>query len=133
MNTTQAFNRLWRGGIRALPIAASLALMAGCSTAPDYTTSQTTTTRTTETTVYEDTPGYTVAVAPPRMRVERRTSAPSDQYVWVEGRWVYQDEDWRWTPGSWQLRPNRSAEWISGRWVREGGNWNWVPGYWREG
>ncbi len=135
MNTHEVFHGIWCRERFVLPAAASLAMfLTSCSTAPEpVTTSQiTTTTHTTQTTVYEDTPAYTVKAAPPKARFERRTVAPSDQYVWVDGHWEYRNDDWRWVAGSWQLRPNEKTQWIPGQWVREGGGWNWVPGYWSD-
>lgn len=59
-----------------------------------------------------------------------RPPAPSPQHVWVDGEWVWQNNNFIFQPGYWVLRdPHR--QWVRGYWhQRQDGGWYWVDGYW---
>ena len=43
--------------------------------------------------------------APPPLRTEVITVAPSPRHVWVPGYWTWGDDDWVWQSGDWEWRP----------------------------
>lgn len=68
--------------------------------------------------------------APPPLRTEVVTVAPSPQQVWIPGYWTWRD-DWVWRAGYWESRPYPDARWVSGEWVATADGWFWKDGYWR--
>ncbi|HEY3173286.1 MAG TPA: YXWGXW repeat-containing protein [Thermoanaerobaculia bacterium] len=79
-------------------------------------------------------PGLEIRIgrqAPPRIRRERRTARPGRDYIWVEGFWDWQGDNWVWIPGRWVVpEGGRRVHWVRARYVREYGGWRYVPGHW---
>jgi hypothetical protein len=79
-------------------------------------------------------PGGTVAVsafptaAPPPVRVENY-GAPRTGFVWIQGRWDWQNGNWMWVDGHWE-RERANQMWINGSWQMQGNRWVWVEGRW---
>lgn len=71
-----------------------------------------------------------IRTAPPVIRTEVRTRAPSPRHVWVPGYWNWRGGRHVWTGGRWRLPPTRGLAWIEPRWVNEGGEWVFYDGYW---
>jgi hypothetical protein len=76
-------------------------------------------------------PAVRVAVAPPPLRVEVRTAAPSAAHVWIPGHWVWRSGQHEWAVGHWALPPEGGYIWEPARWVSEGGQWAFYEGHWR--
>jgi hypothetical protein len=69
-----------------------------------------------------------VAVPPPLQEVI--TTAPSPQYVWVNGYWDRTPDDWDWMPGTWVKPPYQNAYWVPGYWQNQGGTYQWEDAHW---
>lgn len=72
-----------------------------------------------------------VHAAPPPLRADVITVAPSPEHVWVSGYWVWRNDDWAWQSGYWEPRPHPKAEWVPGQWVATSSGWLWKDGRWR--
>lgn len=66
---------------------------------------------------------------PATLEVGPNVAAPSDNYFWVPGCWIYSNQQYRWRPGYWHTA---SPNWM---WVPD--RYNWTPrgyvfssGYW---
>jgi hypothetical protein len=68
--------------------------------------------------------------APPRARYERRTVRTHRDAVWINGYWDRRDDQWMWTSGRWEQRPERRARWIRARYQRDGSAWRYEPARW---
>ena len=64
---------------------------------------------------------------PPAARDEPVEARPG--YVFVPGRWSWQQRQWAWTPGHWE-RERAGYAWTPGRWERQGPRWIWIEGSW---
>ena len=64
---------------------------------------------------------------PPQPQVEQVQQRPG--YVWVRGRWDWQNEQWQWLGGRWE-RERGGYAYADGRWERRGSSWHWVEGQW---
>ncbi len=70
-----------------------------------------------------------VQVAPPAPRYEAMPG-PRAGYVWVPGRWHWNDRAYVWRAGHWvTARPDYT--YAPGRWIQAEGGWRWVEGDWR--
>jgi len=76
------------------------------------------------------TPIY-VRIRPPRVRVERRTVAPSPNHVWIGGHYRYEGRRYVWEGGRWEMGPRAGAVWVPGHWRHTRRGWYWVDGHWR--
>jgi len=66
---------------------------------------------------------------PPVVRREVRTVAPAPGYVWVDGWWDWQGDQWVWIEGHWeQTAPH--ARWVRAAYVPEYGRYRYVPAHW---
>jgi hypothetical protein len=65
--------------------------------------------------------------APPALRDERPGARPG--FVFVRGRWDWQNGSWAWVAGRWE-RERARQRWIEGRWELRGDHWEWVEGSW---
>lgn len=65
--------------------------------------------------------------APPAVRVERWS--PRSGYVWVNGYWDWQGDQWAWVPGHYE-RERRGQIYRSPRWEQRNGAWVTVQGGW---
>lgn len=68
--------------------------------------------------------------APPPRRVVVKKARPGNNYVHVQGHWVWRNGKYRWVNGYW-IKKKRGRTWAGGHWVKRGGNWYWVKGHWR--
>jgi YXWGXW repeat-containing protein len=68
--------------------------------------------------------------APPAPRPESH-DARKIGFVWVGGRWDWQNGSWTWLPGRWE-RERVRMRWVDGRWELRGDHWEWVDGSWGE-
>jgi hypothetical protein len=71
-----------------------------------------------------------VTQAPPPLRQEVITMAPSPTNVWVPGYWSW-NNGWQWVAGHWEQPPQRMTTWVPGQWEPQGSNWVWRPGRWQ--
>ena len=68
---------------------------------------------------------------PPPAPVETIVVAPSPEYVWIGGEWLW-NNGWIWVGGHWGYPPYLQATWSPGYWSRSGPrNWSRTPGRWR--
>lgn len=74
---------------------------------------------------------YVVRSAPPPVRVEVITVAPSPAHVWISGYWAWRDPDYVWVPGRWAHPAPGYRRWEPGRWRHDRHGWFWVEGRWR--
>jgi hypothetical protein len=65
--------------------------------------------------------------APPPLRVETNASRPG--FVFIRGRWNWNNGRWDWTAGHWE-RAQASKVWVDGRWELQGNYYVWVDGRW---
>ena len=68
--------------------------------------------------------------APPPPLVETITVAPAPRVVWVAGYWMWNNTQWIWIPGSWQMRPSANVRWRAPEWRVRGSVHILVPGGW---
>ena len=73
-----------------------------------------------------------VQEAPPPFRAERRSSRPSNEYVWVDGYWHWNGRQYVWQPGHWARPPHERAMWVAPRYERHEQGYRYTPGQWRE-
>ncbi len=60
-----------------------------------------------------------------------RPPAPSPRHIWVNGEWVWQNNNYIYQTGYWTI-PERDHIWMKGHWAQwPNGEWYWVKGYWR--
>ncbi|MEO6776687.1 MAG: YXWGXW repeat-containing protein [Kofleriaceae bacterium] len=64
---------------------------------------------------------------PPPPRVETFASRPG--FVFVKGRWTWQQGQWTWTAGHWE-RERGGYAWNDGHWEHHGNRWDWIDGTW---
>lgn len=80
--------------------------------------------------IAESQPYVVVQEAPPAEITEVITPSPGPQYVWIKGRWKWENR-WVWGPGSWSIRPHPNANWRAGYWERHGHHHHaWIEGRW---
>jgi hypothetical protein len=81
--------------------------------------------------VPEPPPSDTAAqTPPPAPLVETAPPTPGQDYVWVDGDWVW-NGGWVWVGGHWVLPPFPGALWFHGGWVRGGRGFLRQRGHWR--
>jgi len=68
---------------------------------------------------------------PPPMPIEVIPDSPGDGYMWVGGRWRWENDDFQWVKGSWERPPYRTQGWEPGRWAFDRHGWYFVDGHWR--
>lgn len=68
--------------------------------------------------------------APPPPPVETVVVAPSPDYVWIHGEWVW-NGGWFWVGGHWAYPPYPRAVWIGGRCWHDDHGWHNARGHWR--
>ena len=73
------------------------------------------------------TAGVVVAAEPPPPQAEPVQVRPG--FVFIGGRWVWQDEQWVWIAGHWE-RERAGFAWNPGRWERQDRAWIWIEGSW---
>lgn len=75
-------------------------------------------------------PAPIVITRPPPHRVpEARSLAPSPSYVWVEGHYSWQNQQWVWIPGAWVQPPQPAAVWVTPSW--DASTQTWTAGFWQ--
>jgi opacity protein-like surface antigen len=72
-----------------------------------------------------------VRVAPPRVVVETRGSAPSHQHVWIGGYHRWDGNAYVWEKGRWEAPPRAGAHWVAPRWNHRHDGYVFVEGRWR--
>lgn len=55
-------------------------------------------------------------VTPPPPLKENIPDRPSDEYVWIAGRWIWRDNYYIWSPGHWAIPPHPGAKWVPDQW-----------------
>ena len=75
--------------------------------------------------------GYYSTAPPPPLRVEAYGAAPGPGYVWVNGYWSWQRNNYVWMPGRWSRAPRRGATWVEPRWELRNGRYRFRQGRWR--
>src|SRR5665213_1894530 len=74
-----------------------------------------------------------IHVRPPRLKIEKRTEAPTPNMVWHRGYYTYdaRSNGYTWQPGTWVAPPRPHAAWIAPTYVRRHGYWAYKEGHWR--
>ena len=72
-----------------------------------------------------------VRVTPPAPKkvVVVRSTKPSNNAIWIEGRWKWNNGKWIWVKGYWQ-KTKVGFNWVSGHWKHTPNGWVWIEGYW---
>ena len=73
---------------------------------------------------------FYVETDPPPVVDETIPVAPADDFVWVEGAWIWQGS-WVWVPGCWVPLPYPGFLWVGSRYTYFNGRRVWISGYWR--
>jgi hypothetical protein len=73
--------------------------------------------------------GIVVYKAPPQPMVEEAAKAERPGFVWVSGRWDWQQGSWQWIGGRWE-KVRTGHAWREGRWEQRGQQWHWIEGEW---
>jgi hypothetical protein len=69
---------------------------------------------------------------PPPGPQEAPTSAqPFPEAVWVPGYYVWQNNQYTWTPGRWERPPQGRTIWVAPRWEKRDNGYAFIEGYWR--
>ena len=68
---------------------------------------------------------------PPPDRIEVIPAAPADDFIWVQGHWVWRANrnDYEWSAGHWQQLDAGQRAWVPGHWVQEPRGWRFVDGH----
>jgi hypothetical protein len=74
-------------------------------------------------------PTYVVRERPAEV-VHKRSAAPSAEYVWIGGNWIWRGGRYVWEEGHWERRRTGVA-WVDGHWKNSRKGWTWEPGHWR--
>ncbi len=84
--------------------------------------------------VEREQPDYVVVQeAPPEVIVERRSPAPSGEYIWIDGYWHWNSHKYVWEHGHWARPPHEHYIWVAPRYERQEHGYRYMPGRWREG
>jgi hypothetical protein len=67
--------------------------------------------------------------APPAPQTENY-GPPRAGFVWIRGRWDWQNGNWAWLAGHWE-RERANYRWADGRWELRGNQWVWIDGSWQ--
>jgi hypothetical protein len=57
------------------------------------------------------------------------TVTPRAGYIWVEGHYNWQYNQWVWMPGHYE-RARVGYRWVNGNWDQRDGRWAWREGRW---
>ena len=68
--------------------------------------------------------------APPRAKMEKRSTRPSPNHTWIGGYWEPQNEQWSWAPGRWEEPTAKGARWIKPKYHHENGSYRYEAGRW---
>jgi len=113
--------------VKILLVAAALPLLAGCKSprptnvAPQVATADN---------VNVGQP----AQAPPENQKDVIPACPGAPPLWyfIPGHWDWRGQ-WVWVPGHWRPRPHPGDIWIQGKWVQQDNVYVWQKGHWRSG
>ena len=77
---------------------------------------------------------FNIRIGPPPPRREVIVAAPYEGAIWVAGynQYDYDNNHYRWVPGSWQRPPREGAAWVQPRYARRGGRYGFVAGHWQD-
>ena len=50
--------------------------------------------------------------------------------VWVAGYWTWNNNQYLWVAGHWQIPPQANSVWVPPHWQPEGGAFRFYEGYW---
>lgn len=78
---------------------------------------------------WDDAPQYPDQ-PPPDLRAER--IRPRRGFVYIKGRWDWQDGQWNWVAGRYE-REKAGSRWNDGRWEQRDNRWQWSDGGWQDG
>jgi hypothetical protein len=67
---------------------------------------------------------------PPTAQQEVPLPRPSRDHVWVAGYWSWQNNQYQWMAGHWEIPPRSGAVWVPPRWQPEGTSYRFYEGYW---
>ncbi len=68
---------------------------------------------------------------PPRARIEVAGATPGPEWVWIPGRYRWQQNGYLWEGGHWDRVPRGKKHWERGHWRHDRHGWYWVDGRWR--
>ncbi len=77
--------------------------------------------------------GVRVTIAPPALRLEMVSPAPSPRHQWIAGYWAWRTGRHLWMDGHWTLPPAPGYVWQPASWENRGGAWFYYEGHWRPG
>lgn len=66
---------------------------------------------------------------PPPPQAEPEAGTQRAGYIFVRGRWVWNNNQWTWSAGRWE-RTRANYTWSDGRWEQRGSQWHWIDGQW---
>ena len=72
-----------------------------------------------------------VKLAPPKVLVEKRGSAPSRDHVWIAGYHRWDGNHYVWEKGRWEVPPRPHARWVAPRWTHRRDGYVFSEGRWR--
>ena len=77
---------------------------------------------------------FDIHFGPPPPRREVVVESPFEGAIWVAGynQYDYDNNEYRWRPGSWQRPPREGASWVKPRYDRRGGRYGFVAGHWKD-
>ena len=61
-----------------------------------------------------------------------RPSCPSPNHIWIDGDWIWdnQSNQYVYVEGKWII-PNVGKVWVPGHWKNTQNGWFWKKGHWR--
>jgi hypothetical protein len=59
-----------------------------------------------------------------------RPAAPGEDYIWIDGDWVWSGGAYTWHQGHWE-RPRTGRVWAGGHWENGAHGYRWHRGHWR--
>ena len=72
-----------------------------------------------------------VREAPPAVIVERRAPQPSVEYIWIDGYWHWNGNQYIWQAGHWDRPPHANYIWVAPRYERHDQGYWYIQGQWR--
>jgi hypothetical protein len=73
---------------------------------------------------------YVVMQAPPAAPPEAVPTRPTTQHKWIPGYWTWQNNQYAWMAGHWEVPPYTAAVWVNPRWAPEGNAYRFYEGHW---
>ena len=72
-----------------------------------------------------------VKLKPPAIKIEKRSTTPGPEYVWIGGYHRWDGSAYVWEPGKWEKPPREHAVWVAPRWEHRSDGYVFVEGRWK--